>query len=390
MRKLHAQSKSWIYGLAALASATVVAGCGNNSQPAGSDGNPTSATTSGAPEIKTVRVGYLANIVMPQPLLGVENKEYSKHMPGVTFEGKVYPAGPEVLEALRGGVVDIAYTGPYPPVKAYAKDKDVVLLAGGATGGTELMVSKSSPIKSVKDLKGKVVGVNQLGSTVDAMVRYNIIKAGLVPDKDVKVIEVKPAEQAEELKRGDVAAVAAPAPWPSVVAISGNGRPLLDWKQILENGNYLQGVAFTTKKFADKNPNLIKQFVAAHRAITDRLNADRAKGDAEVLTAWSKITKKTLDPAVAKAAFKTIQFTNDADQKLFERDQDIAVQVGILKSKGDLTGFVYEGADTAGNTDSDATNTAANSAATNSATANAAPVNAVSANAVSTQTKARK
>jgi ABC-type nitrate/sulfonate/bicarbonate transport system substrate-binding protein len=220
----------------------------------------------------------------------------------------------------------------------------VVLLAGGATGGTELSVSKDSPIKTVADLKGKTVGVNQLGSTVDAMVRYNIIKAGLVPDKDVKIIEVKPAEQADELKRGDIAAVAAPAPWPSVVAISGNGRPLLDWKQILDGGNYLQGVAFTTKTFAEKNPDLVKKFVAAHRAITDRLNQDREKGDAEVLDAWSKVTKKKLDPAVANAAFKTIQFTNAADQKIFERDQDIAVQVGILKKKGDLNGFIYQDA----------------------------------------------
>jgi NitT/TauT family transport system substrate-binding protein len=219
----------------------------------------------------------------------------------------------------------------------------MVLLAGSATGGTELMVAKDSPIKTVKDLKGKAIGVNQFASTVDAVVRYNLIEAGLNPEKDVKIIPIPPAQQADALKRNEVAAVAAPAPWPSVVAINGNGRPLLDWKQILADGDYLAGVAFTTKKFADKNPNFVRQFVAAHRAITDELNADRTKGDARVLAAWSKVTKKTLKPEVAEAAFKTIQFTNEADEAGLRRDADIAYKVGILRKKADLTGFVYQG-----------------------------------------------
>ncbi len=46
---------------------------------------------------------------------------------------------------------------------------------------------------------------------------------------------------------------------------------------------------------------------------------------------------------LAKAAFQTITYTNEADLKLFERDMDIAVQTGILRKKGDLTGFVYGG-----------------------------------------------
>jgi len=320
----------------------ILAGCGSN----GPEGGSSTASSSGAAStaasgLKQVRIGYLANIVMPQPLVGLQNGEFEKLVPGVKFTGKDYPAGPEVLEALRAGIIDIAYTGPYPPMKAYAKSKDVILLAGSAKGGTALMVSKNSPVKSVKELKGKVIGINQFGSTVDAVVRHNLLKAGLKPAKDVRLIEVKPAEQAAEIKRGQIAAVAAPAPWPSVVEISGDGRALLDWKQILAGGDYLSGVAFTTKKFADAHPEVVRQFVAAHKAITDRLNKDRARGDAQVLAAWSKVTKKTLAPPVAKAAFATIEFTSEAEQKDFERDMAIAVEVGILKKKGDLTGFVY-------------------------------------------------
>jgi NitT/TauT family transport system substrate-binding protein len=345
------QQLTWAKASLAAVVAFGLAGCGGNNtsggttatSDAGNTSTPETTTADNGPsEIKKVTIGYLPNIVMPQPLLGLANGEYAKRVPGVEFAGKDFPAGPAVMEALRGGVVDIAYTGPYPPIKAYGKDRDMVLLAGSATGGTEIMVNKNSAIKTVQDLKGKAVAINQNGSTVDAMVRYNLLEAGLNPEKDVKLIVIPPAQQADALKRNEVAAVAAPAPWPSFVAINGNGRALLDWKQILADGDYLAGVVFTTKKFADKNPNFVKQFVAAHRAITDELNADRTKGDAAVLAAWSEVTTKRLAPDVAKAAFKTIQFTNEADLEGLKRDADIAVKVGILRKKADLTGFVYQ------------------------------------------------
>lgn len=298
---------------------------------------------------KTVRVGYLANIVMPQPLVGIVNGEFEKLVPGVEFTGQDFPAGPAVLEQLRAGAIDIAYTGPYPPLKAFAKNKDVVLLAGAAKGGTALLVRKDSPIRKLADLKGKVVGVNQIGSTVDAMVRYRLLKAGLNPttaisnpEKDVRIIEVAPAEQAAVLQGNEVAAVAAPAPWPSVAVNKGSGRVLLDWRNILDNGNYLSAVAFTTKKFADENPELVAQFVAAHKKITNRLNSNREKGNAEVLAAWSKITGKTLEDEVARGAFGTIEFTSKADLKSLRRDLNILIQVGFSKESADLSGFLWK------------------------------------------------
>jgi NitT/TauT family transport system substrate-binding protein len=294
------------------------------------------------PEVKELRIGYLPNIVLPQPLLGLENGEYAKYMPGIAFKGTAYAAGPAVLEALRAGIIDIGYTGPFPPMNAYFKAKDVVLLAAAAKGGTQLMVSKSGNIKTVADLKGKVIGVNQIGSTVDVMVRFNLVKAGLVPDRDVRIVEVPPAEQADALKRNEVAAVAAPAPWPSYVAKQGNGRPLLNWRAIFDDGNYLQGVAFTSRKFLEANPNLVAQFVKTHRAITDNLVKNREKGNAAVVAAWSKITKKVLEPEIAKAAFSTISFTNVANEKDFQRLAEATYKAGIIREIGSFEGFFYK------------------------------------------------
>lgn len=329
--------------LTVVTGAALFAGCGGQNADNGTANGaaPASGNSGTAPVASKLTIGYTPTIVLPQPLVGLTNGEYKKQLPNMTFDGKLFQAGSGVVEALRSGTIDIGCSGPFPAMKAFAKSGDIVLLCGAATGGTELVAAKGGPIKSLKDLKGKVVGVNQPGSTVDSMVRYNLIQAGLQPDTDVRIIEIAPGEQAAALKGGEVAAVAAPAPWPSVVEAAG-GAPLLDWKKILDNGTYSAGSFYTTKKFADEHPDLIKQFLTANQKITSDLNADRAKGDAEVLAAWEKVTGKKLAPAVAKAAFSTIKFTLDADAKGLQRFADIALQTGALKKKAELSGFIYE------------------------------------------------
>lgn len=293
-------------------------------------------------KLTTVTIGYTPTIALPQPLVGTEERLYEKKMPGIQFERKLFNSGSGVIEQLRAGTIDIGWSGPYPAIKAFAKAGDIVLLANAAAGGTQISVLKNSPIKNVKDLKGKKIGVNQPGSTVDAFVRHNLIKAGLRPDTDVKIVEVPPGDQAAYLQSGQVDAVAAPAPWPSQTQITVNARPLLGWKEILANGEYSSGAAYTTKKFADAHPEFIKQFLTAHKQITDELNNDRAMADARVLAAWSKVSGKTLKPEVAKAAFATIKFNDVPDARDLQQQADIALETGGLKEKADLAGFIYE------------------------------------------------
>lgn len=336
-------SSKWFLGLLLAAPLAFMAGgCGKGGDTKNGGATDNGATSGGIEsDLKTVAVGFTPTIVLPQPLIGIENSEYSIAIPGVGFEGKSFDAGSGVVEGLRSGMIQIGASGPYPAIKAYGKDGDIVLLSGAATGGTELMVSANSPYKTVADLKGKKIGVNQLGSTVDSLVRYNLVQANLNPKTDVTIIAVAPAEQAELLKSGDIAAAAGAAPWPSVIKSKG-GRALLDWKSILDNGNYSAGSLYATKKFVEGHPNFIKKFLEVNHSITDRLNADRSKGDAEVLAAWSKNTKKRLDPAIAAEAFKSIKFTMEPDLKGLQLFADIGFQVGVFRKKADLEGFVYE------------------------------------------------
>jgi sulfonate transport system substrate-binding protein len=350
MKKLNFKATGAVLTLAAMAA---LGGCGGGQNTADNGAAGEGATTGGnatntasTAEVafpKTVTVGYNPTIAQPQLLIGDVEKAYEKAMPGVKFVFKTYPAGPAVVEALRAGVVDIGSSGIYPPMKAYAKDGDILMLAGAATGGTELVVAKNGPVKTLADLKGKVIGVNQLGSTVDTMVRNALLEAKINPETDVKIIPIPPAQQADSLKRGEVSAVAAPAPWPSNAIVNGGGRALLNYKDILDNGNYLAGSIYATKKFSTANAAFITKFVEANTTLTDELNKDRAKADARVLAAWEKVSDKKLPAAVAKAAFGTMKYTTQASTEDLQRFADIALKTGSLKKKADLSGFVFTG-----------------------------------------------
>ena len=59
----------------------------------------------------------------------------------------------------------------------------------GPSFSTVYGVLASSPIKSVKDLKGQTIAVNAFGGAVDMAARSVLQKNGLTPDRDVRFIE---------------------------------------------------------------------------------------------------------------------------------------------------------------------------------------------------------
>lgn len=69
-------------------------------------------------------------------------------------------AGPAVNEALANKQIDFAYQGDLPSVLGRANGlKTHLLLASNVRAGVYLAVPPGSDIKSVKDLKGKRVGI---------------------------------------------------------------------------------------------------------------------------------------------------------------------------------------------------------------------------------------
>jgi sulfonate transport system substrate-binding protein len=115
-------------------------------------------------------------------------------------------AGPAVNEALANKQLDFAYQGDLPSVLGRANGlKTHLLLASNVRTGVYLAVPPDSDIKSVKDLKGKRVGIFR-GTNLQ-LVADNVLKENGLGERDLRVINLDTAAAQAALASKGVDAV---------------------------------------------------------------------------------------------------------------------------------------------------------------------------------------
>ena len=114
-----------------------------------------------------------------------------------TVETLRFQGTPPMITALANGeleIADLAFSS-FALAVQNAGMSDLMVIADEFQDGVpgyhtgEYLVHKDSPIKTVKDLKGKVIGTNAGGSAVDIVMRAMLKKNGLNDKKDVSFVE---------------------------------------------------------------------------------------------------------------------------------------------------------------------------------------------------------
>ena len=108
---------------------------------------------------------------------------------GVTPEIIAINASPTVLQALLANEIEAASISVTTLTSSRLGGADTVMIVGVVPTFVDHIISLSS-ITAVEQLKGKVGGVNRLGSTSDLGLRLALRKLGVDPEKDVKIIPV--------------------------------------------------------------------------------------------------------------------------------------------------------------------------------------------------------
>jgi len=144
-----------------------------------------------------IRVSYIAPITNWASIL-LEKKELARHL-GTSYvlEPVRYVGTPQMITALANGELEIANlafsTLPIAIENAGLSDLRVIAdeLQDGVEGyySQEYMVLADSPIKSVADLRGKVVATVAAGAAVDVALRTMLRKYGLEDKRDYTMVE---------------------------------------------------------------------------------------------------------------------------------------------------------------------------------------------------------
>jgi sulfonate transport system substrate-binding protein len=205
-----------------------------------------------------VRIGYqkygTLNIVRAH---GDLDKALSKQ--GKKVQWLLFSAGPQLLEALNGGNIDVGNTGEAPPIFAQAANPSLVYLGNQPPypEGEALLVPKSSSVHSVAGLKGKTVVLNK-GSNVHYFLVKALEKAGL-KYTDVQTAFLPPPEGRAAFESGRVDAWAIWDPFLTAAEQATGAQVLTTAKDLAANREFF----LSTRGFIEKNPDFLPALIAA-------------------------------------------------------------------------------------------------------------------------------
>jgi NitT/TauT family transport system substrate-binding protein len=240
--------------------------------------------------------------------------------------------GAESVPGVVSGQYQFAFANLISLLLARTKGLPLKVIAAGnfSTGTAEdfagIVVPAGSDIKTMKDLEGKTVSVNQINNIVGIGVRAAMRKAGGDPDK-IKLIEVRFPEMPAALgqKRVDAACIVEPF----LTVARSQGATVLDWNFADTAPRLMIAAYFTTTDYAQKNPEVVKRFTAAiNKSLTYASeHPDEARA---ILLTYTKIDKAIADKL--NLPLWTPQINRDSINVL----ADLMVQDKLVTSKPDV------------------------------------------------------
>jgi aliphatic sulfonates family ABC transporter substrate-binding protein len=191
---------------------------------------------------------------------------------GRTVAWAPFTTGPELVDAMGRGAVDLGVVGEMPPLVAQAARAPVVYLAAEppAPEGEAIVVLDTAPVHRVADLRGRRVAVSK-GTNAHFFLLRALEQAELGPGA-VDIAFATPEEGRRQFRAGDVDAWAIWDPLFAEAEIDLGVRALCDARHLATNRTFYVGA----RRFLERWPDLAEQFLAeiAKLGETATANAD--------------------------------------------------------------------------------------------------------------------
>lgn len=245
----------------------------------------------------TVRIGFQKYgtliLVKERGLL-----EESLRPLGFRVEWIEFPAGPQLLEALNVGAIDIGHTGEAPPIFAQAAGAPLVYVGHEppAPRGEAILVPANSPIQTVADLRGKTVALNK-GSNVHYLLVEALEAAG-VSYSEITTAFLPPADARAAFERGSVDAWVIWDPFQAAAEVATGARTLANGEGLVSNHQFY----FGTESFVAAHPAIVDAVLAAINEV-DAWARDNTDAVADELAPGIGIPAEVLRLALGRQAY---------------------------------------------------------------------------------------
>jgi NitT/TauT family transport system substrate-binding protein len=290
----------------------------------GSSSTPKPASDGSASEL---RLGYFPNITHATAIYGVASGIFQKDLGSTKLTTRTFNAGPETIEALRGGALDAAFLGPNPAINGFSQTDGTLLriVAGTTSGGAALVVQPD--ITDVAQLSGKKVATPQVGNTQDVAAKY------FFKDKGVKanVIAVANADVESAFKGKSISAAWVPEPYASRLVLNDGGKKLVDEASLWPDGKFVTTQLVVTQKFLKAYPSAVEALLKGLLEANDKVAAKTPDVQTAVNDAIKTLSGKSLKDDVLASAFSALTPTVDPIASSLKTDLEHGVEIGVSK-----------------------------------------------------------
>lgn len=242
--------------------------------------------------------------------LAIENGQFAESDLKVGWE--FFGTSSGRMSALMSGDIDVAGTGVVSAIALMAQGVERFYVIGVPDnfGRVEGLFALEG-IESINDLKGKTIGTT-FASSAHTLVLDLMAQNGLT-ERDINVINIPAPEIPAAIKAKQIDACATWTPYFNTVASLPGVKLIADDTDfsLFKDYGVTPGpdVLVVSKRFADRNPDIVKDFAKVYFAAAESLGKD-PEAAVEVLT---KLTQMSAD--------EQLQTIKDADWYNFEQQQ---------------------------------------------------------------------
>ncbi|MBO2446210.1 ABC transporter substrate-binding protein [Actinomadura barringtoniae] len=248
---------------------------------------------------------------------------------GLTVKLETIQGGAPAMQKLLGGGLDVTLTNYVSLFLARSRGNKLEIVANAAQARPhlyDLMVTKTSALKTPADLKGKRIAVNTLKNVGELSV-VSTLKAQGVDPKDVKFVEYPFPNMAQAVQKGDVDAAWMTEPFITAGTAKLGMRSIGDTMTGATANLPIAGWA-VSDKFAKADPKTVAAF-------------QRAVGKAQRIAASDPTSVQKIMPTYAPIDAATVKaitlpvYPTTVDPAVIQRVPDLMLQYGYLKEKAD-------------------------------------------------------
>jgi sulfonate transport system substrate-binding protein len=294
-----------------------------------------------------IRVSWVAPVSNWASIL-LEKKDLAKHLgTSYTLEPTRYAGTPPIVTAMASGELEIAnfaYSTLGIAIRNAGMD-DLRVIAHEFRDGVpghysqEYLVLADGPVKTVANLKGKVIATNAAGSAVDVATRAMLRKAGLEDKRDYTVVEAPFPAMRAMLAEKKVDMIPGVLPFSLDPELRKVARPIFSQREAIGETEMI--VWAVRKPFIDKHRAAMVDFMEdTLRIVRWYLDSANQKAAADIA---ANVTKQPAE-----------RFSWLFTQKDYYRDSNMLPNLDALQENLDMTtdlGFVKGKVDVAKHVD---------------------------------------